>query len=342
MGKMDILLKSYLGDARRYADLWNGGLFHGRQVVKAEELEEVTPVLVHASRKEVLEKRRDIVMKQNGTGQRFAVFVAENQKTVDYRMPARVMLEEILEYSHQIKRIMKGNETADNMYRKGGGPLVYRDEGERLYQFKGSDRICPVVTLVVYWGEKEWSGPRNLHEMIDFGESEALAAELKKLVPAYPLHFLDLSKFEHFEYFKTELSPFLELYSKRNNKQEFMEYVGNNRRCHRMDKESWYVFSQITRSGHLKSILKNNREEWNGGEAMCRAIDEWYNDAITAGQEKGKIEGKIEGRAEEIIESGFEFGLSENDILGRLQNKLDISLQMAQEYLLRLGKQMVK
>ena len=43
MGKMDVLLKSYLGDARRYADLWNGGLFCGRQIVKAEELEEIPP-----------------------------------------------------------------------------------------------------------------------------------------------------------------------------------------------------------------------------------------------------------------------------------------------------------
>ena len=50
--------------------------------------------------------------------------------------------------------------------------------------------------------------------------------------------------------------------------------------------------------------------------------------------EKGMEKGKIEGRAEEIIESGFEFGLSEKDILTRLQNKLDISLQAAQQYLL--------
>ena len=57
------------------------------------------------------------------------------------------------------------------------------------------------------------------------------------------------------------------------------------------------------------------------------------------GKRYGK--GKIEGRAEEIIESGFEFGLSEKDILTRLQNKLDISLQAAQQYLLRFGKQMV-
>ena len=177
-----------------------------------------------------------------------------------------------------------------------------------MYQFKESDRICPVVTLVVYWGERGWTGPRNLHEMIDFGKSEALAAELKKLIPAYPLHFMDLSEFKHFEYFKTELSPFLELYSKRNNKQEFIEYVANNKRCRRMDEESWHVFSQITHSSHLKNILKNNGKKWNGGEGMCKAMDEWYDDAIAEGKEKGKIEGKIEAKIEAIYELLEEYG----------------------------------
>ena len=45
--------------------------------------------------------------------------------------------------------------------------------------------------------------------------------------------------------------------------------------------------------------------------------------------EKGIEKGKMEGRAEEIIETGYEFGLPEVDILKRLQNKLDISLQAA-------------
>ena len=52
-------------------------------------------------------------------------------------------------------------------------------------------------------------------------------------------------------------------------------------------------------------------------------------------------EGRSEGRAEEIIETGYEFGLSEQDILERLQKKLSISLQKAQEYLLMFGKRTV-
>ena len=62
---------------------------------------------------------------------------------------------------------------------------------------------------------------------------------------------------------------------------------------------------------------------------------------IEKGMKKGMEKGKMEGRAEEIIETGFEFGLSEQDILTRLQNKLDISFQAAQEYLFRFRKQTV-
>ena len=58
-------------------------------------------------------------------------------------------------------------------------------------------------------------------------------------------------------------------------------------------------------------------------------------------KEAGIAEGRSEGRAEEIIETGYEFGLSEQDILERLQKKLSIPLQKAQEYLLMFGKRTV-
>lgn len=40
-----------------------------------------------------------------------------------------------------------------------------------------------------------------------------------------------------------------------------------------------------------------------------------------------------EGEAKGIVEAGFDFGLSESDILNRLQQKMNIPLQAAQEYL---------
>ena len=53
------------------------------------------------------------------------------------------------------------------------------------------------------------------------------------------------------------------------------------------------------------------------------------------------IKNEVKGRAAEIVETGFEFGLSENDILERLQRKLNVSLQTAQEYIRMFGKQTV-
>ena len=70
-------------------------------------------------------------------------------------------------------------------------------------------------------------------------------------------------------------------------------------------------------------------------------IAEGREEGRVEGREEGREEGRSEGRAEEIIETGYEFGLSEQDILERLQKKLSISLQKAQEYLLMFGKQTV-
>ncbi|MCM1183871.1 MAG: transposase, partial [Roseburia sp.] len=56
---------------------------------------------------------------------------------------------------------------------------------------------------------------------------------------------------------------------------------------------------------------------------------------------EGKAEGITEGKAEGIIETGLDLGLSENDILEKLQSKLNVSLQKAQEYFEMFGKQTV-
>ena len=63
-----------------------------------------------------------------------------------------------------------------------------------------------------------------------------------------------------------------------------------------------------------------------GEGIMCKLFDEI------------KEEGKVEGEAKGIIESGIEFGISESDILERLQRKLNITLQVAQEYFEVFGK----
>lgn len=68
-----------------------------------------------------------------------------------------------------------------------------------------------------------------------------------------------------------------------------------------------------------------------GDGCMCTLFEEIAKES--------ESKGKAEGKAQEIIDSGFEFGLSENDILNRLQRKLNIPLQKAQEYFNMFKKQ---
>ncbi len=57
---------------------------------------------------------------------------------------------------------------------------------------------------------------------------------------------------------------------------------------------------------------------------MCTFFDEIAKE--------GEIKGRAGDRAEGIVEVGLDLGLSQNDILDKLQNKLGVSFQKAQEY----------
>ena len=52
MGKYDRCMKAYLQDKRRFADLFNGSCFRGKQVIRAEDLEEASGSYVTAEERQ--------------------------------------------------------------------------------------------------------------------------------------------------------------------------------------------------------------------------------------------------------------------------------------------------
>lgn len=153
----------------------------------------------------------------------------------------------------------------------------YRDEGEFLYKVRSGDWLLPVVTLIVYWGEKEWKGPKSLHEMICFDDMDTeMEHAWKKLIPEYPLHFLEVSSFRHFEYFRTELGPLLEIFQKRNSRESIRRYFAAGDWHRRMDEESWELLEQLTGSKSLEKQFRqrSEREKQREEEEMGCVIDE--------------------------------------------------------------------
>lgn len=309
MGKKDITLKDYLSDSAKYADLWNGSMFQGRQVIKAEELSELNTVQSKSDRQAVLERSNDIAMKQTADGKCLAVWLVANQETVDYSMPVRVMLQEALEYDRQLKEIRRKNKEA---YRKAYGGVsadtiknvsdemensgqeqdaVFPTSGEFLSKVRRSDRLHPVVTLVVYWGEEEWQGAQSLHDMLDFGvgndaDSVEMAAMLKQYAADYPIHILNLSKPNDYQRFQTQLRPLFELYARRKQKEAFSAYLEEHGK--ELDEETYWVLGQLIHSRELQNYTP---EEGKEREDMSNVITELIEDGRTEGKTEGKTEG---------------------------------------------------
>lgn len=105
MSKKDITLKDYLSDTKRFADLLNGSIFHGKQIIHAKELQEIPTVQSKSDRQTIVERTNDIAMKQTQEGNLFAIWIIENQDNIDYSMPVRIMLQDSLAYDKQLKEL---------------------------------------------------------------------------------------------------------------------------------------------------------------------------------------------------------------------------------------------
>ena len=103
MGKADVYESDYLENGEIFADLVNGVLYQGRQVVKAYELSEQDGELRSISGDNVKKTIRDKVRLWNGMV--LAVLAVENQTRVDYRMVTRAMLTESMAYDKQWKKL---------------------------------------------------------------------------------------------------------------------------------------------------------------------------------------------------------------------------------------------
>lgn len=304
MGKKDITLKDYFSDCRRYADLINGSIFCGQQMIKAEELLDADTVQSKSDNHAMLERINDIAMKQAKDGSIFAVWVVANQEKIDYSMPVRVMLQEALAYDRQIKEIKRANQQQKKQKEDSEKQPtnMFADSGEFLSGIKKEDRLYPVVTLVVYWGEEEWQGAKNLHDMICFGEDRAFADMLKTLVPEYPLHFLNLSEVHDYHNFHSEIRILFDLYDRRNDKTEFYSYLKHNDECRQIDEETVWALSKMLNI-NTKKLRSRTVQEEGGRSDMCRAIEELIADGRTEGKAEGKTEGRLEGDAARIVKS---------------------------------------
>ena len=137
MHERDMTEKHLEGYNDVFADIVNVLLFNGERRVKPEDLQDARARTLYKAGGKLHEQERDVSKLWVSEGAVISLIGFENQTAVDRNMPLRVL----------------GYEGAD-----------YRG------QLSADKGLYPVVTLVLYFGEAPWTGPRTLFERVSVAE----------------------------------------------------------------------------------------------------------------------------------------------------------------------------
>lgn len=295
MGKYDTCMKEFLQNKDRFADLFNGCCFQGRQIIRAEDLREASENYVITdkrlpgkTRQKDTEIIRDVKMVL-GSDMVLQVLAVENQSYIDYAMPVRCMGYDAAEYRRQLKERKQERRLLMNSENRPKNPAVSMDE--TLSGILSSDRLHPVYTLCLYSGTEPWDGPRKLSDMMAFDPQNK---NLQSLFEEYHLHLFCINEQHVFDAFRSDLKPLFQAINCRNNKKKMIELMKDETYSH-LNEDTWDAIAVMTDNAAMlqkKDLYKteNQKEEFN----MCQALQELMQDERNEGRIEGRNEGKIE------------------------------------------------
>ena len=321
MGKYDDAMYDFLSDNGRFADLFNGVVFHGEEVLRADALEEGAGRYVQAGEPKGKAPRtknryRDIKKRlKEGTG--FSVVAIENQSDVDYAMPWRIMLYDVLEYGRQIREIQSDKKRALDREKKKASPLGTG--------FGKGDRLHPVYTICLYHGTKHWDGSKSLGDMMNFGASERLREEL---FHDYRMSLVCVEDLKDTTLFRTDLRLLLAALGARGDK-EAMKALYEGEDFADISLEAARTIAIMTDNTLILRKLDEQKEEVKEKEGfnMCKAWDEILQEWTEEGMKKG-----IEKGISIFILDNIEEGKSEETIVEKLCRRFSLDASSAQAY----------
>jgi len=295
MGKKDNAQKTFYDDNERFADLYNGIIFHGEQIIKPEELSEADPNIVYYTQREYQSLIPDKVKKWNGT--HLAILTLENQSLVDYSMVFRAMKTESVSYDKQLRKRKRYNKK----YK------TYDNNAEFICGIKKNDKFIPIIIIVLYLGrDAKWDGATSLYDMLYMDK------RLEPYITNYRLNLYDYHDHDDFSMFKTENRELFELLSCSGDEKKMDTLIhANANRYHEIDADAANVINLV--AGIDITLNKNINTDGQEVVNMCKAWDDHWNE--------GKIEGKIESSVETIFMLLERFGKLPQKLQSIIENE---------------------
>lgn len=226
---------------------------------------------------DTLQKVLDVV-KKSAHGVDFVILGLENQQKVHYGMPLRVMLGDALGYLKEYQEISGNN-------KKEG---KWKNSEEFLSGFCKDDRLHPMVTICIYYGENIWDGPMSLKDMLNIPEN------LCSVVNDYRMNLIQVWNSEQFNFKNPDVCTVFGV-SRNIFKREYNK-ITDVYKNQEIDSEIGLVIGAITES---QELINQALEQQGGKMNMCKALEELKLEGVAEGMEKGIEKGKIVARYED-------------------------------------------
>lgn len=326
MGNVDITLNDCLKDNHRYADCFNVAL--GFKLLQPEYLFDMERILEGAIQFPKLiasyKKERDGIRGYGGNaGAICAVVCIENQTDVDYSQVARQFIYDAYSYNRQLIDIRKSHECKEK--KKGV-------QGEKIYRgFYPEDRLLPVVTVCVYYGEKPWDAPLELRELVDLSAfTEEERKKWSNYIQDYKITVLDIRRMtdEQIDAMESDLKLLFGLLKNSGDKGRMEQFLCKYEM--ELSEMEDALFQATTSLTNTRELSKLRNKDKGGKKDMCKAIEDMMKDS----REKGRLEGRASGIQEGechtlvncIIELLNKFGNIPDTLLNRIQTEKNIEV----------------
>ncbi len=317
MGKENTVTKEYIRNPEIFADAFNKFLYNGRQVIKPESLAELdtTEIALPYGESGAAvpgQKYRDVLKLAMTDGHvAYCILGIENRSGINYAMPVKNMVYDAMQLSYQVTKAAQSHKNKEGSRKDKPSPQEY------LSGFYKTDKLIPVITLVIFWGAEKWDAPLSLREMYATTDETVM-----KYAPDYKINLIAPEQMteEEIGEFTTSLKEVMLYIKYSQDKTKLQEVTQANEGFKSLDRQAAEVIN-VTTNSRLKYPEGKERID------MCVAIEEMRMDS--------RIEGELKGSIKTYKEVGF----SLQETIQRIAGNYNLPIQESEEKVMKYWKE---
>ena len=248
----------------------------------------------------------------------------ESQDKIHYAMPPKVMIYDSLDYEEQMRENWNKVMTKRKADKIQENEMEHLTAEEYLSRFRKKDKLIPVISLVLYYGEEEWDAPQELYEMFQLQGTNEEMKILKKYLPNYKINLVDAQRFENTNQFQTDLQVIFNMLKCRGDKEHLSEYINEHKEYFdNVDDESRQAVQAFL---GMEKIPGEDAAGKGQKMKMCTAIQEMYDDGRRDGYESGEKNGVMEKMIDLVIKK-----MNKNQSVDQIADALEMEQDVVQQ-----------